>query len=459
MPASLISSPHPHRRRGSALLFAVIGLFTVALVATVALRLVGGEQLVTENMQAAENTSYFADQALSTYFAQGLSNQTLTTPVEQVVVTSEEADNDSDEEAEEAFYFTDFSASDLLASDMTPPNTRTVSRIAPTKLMSSESGDIYVIDATIMSEDPRTNRPVAARAVRTYVTTSLPVSLQAALSAPAGIFALGPDPDRLKLKGLRVKETGKSKTKVDKCGVGENVPALATPVSSGTVSYYNIYQKSLVKDLKLEPDTKTNDFAHDTTTDSYAELLDSLDLNWSQLTTPANYVYKVTTTSANRSTAYRSVVNYGQLDKKAAWPTTLVTGDMEVTSDFRGHGLLTVTGNLIVSSGVLKWDGVILVGRKLQVYNGPDAVDSKGKSKSGSGTKSHTHIKGAVAAGLNCATSANPVADCRVEFGSDSPSRAAEHLGVDYSGCAVRAAMQRLSVVRPFGATRHLKLY
>ena len=54
-------------RRGSALLLAVIGVFTAALLATAAIRMVSGEMLVTENAQVGTEAAYLADQALSQF--------------------------------------------------------------------------------------------------------------------------------------------------------------------------------------------------------------------------------------------------------------------------------------------------------------------------------------------------------------------------------------------------------
>jgi hypothetical protein len=438
-------------RRGSALVLAIIGLFTVALLATVALRMVGGETLVTENMQAGTDATYLADQALSNFFARGLSLQSVT---DVAVDETDKPDDESD--SEQMFYFTDYSASDLLSSDEVP-NARTVVRITPTKLLTSEAGDMYMVEAAVMSEDSRTNRPVTVRTMRTYVTAAPPLSIQAALSAPGGIRAYGDkdNPNRLILKGSKIDK----KNRKDACGVGVNVPALATPAGA-----YNIYNKNLIKTLELEPDTKDNDFAHDSTADTYAEMIDSLDIDWPQLTTTAsNFTYSVNSTSA-----FRSSIPWSTLARKSVWPTILVNGNLDITSSFRGFGMLVVTGDLNVTTGVLKWDGLILVGKKMVVKNGP--YTTKAGKKAGDppevdkkGADSHTHIKGAVAVGLNCTAAeavSSPTFPCGVEFGDRlDPLQEAEHLGVEYSGCNVRAATHRLTILRPYAATRHFRLY
>jgi hypothetical protein len=412
-------------RRGTALVLAIIGLFIVALLATVTIRMVSGESLVTENMQSGTAATYVADQALSNFYAGFQAADPLNQPV-----VSEVDKPDDENDNEDMFYFTDYSANDLLSSDITH-DARTVARITPTKLLSSESGDVYMIDATIMAEDSRQNRPVTARTMRTYATLAPIMSLEAALTAPGGLYAYGKKdyPDRLHLKGLKADKKGRQ----DKCGVGSDVPALATPAGA-----FNIYDKNLIKSVKLEPNKSE---AHDESAESYEEQLATLETDWSKLMA-ASYTRTLTP-------AEFAALNWSSFDRRRVWPSIRVNGTVTITNGYQGFGLLVVTEDLRVQGGALKWDGVIATGKKLTVVNG---------TGSGSTRDAHTHIKGAVAAGLNCTNST--AAQCRVEFGNPSNiDLRAEHLGVDYSGCNVRAAMARHTTIRPFTSTRHFTLY
>jgi hypothetical protein len=282
-----------------------------------------------------------------------------------------------------------------------------------------------MMDAMVMSEDPRTNRPVTVRAMRTHARLIPPISIRAALMAPAGVYALGKkskDANRIILKG----------TRTDNCGVATAVPGLATPAG--------MYDYSRAKKVEITP---ADVVGHDTSTATYQELKDSLRYNWSTLTNSASYAGAPKPIIIPGTYSKFTDIPWTSIKKADIWPSILVVGDVNLTDDYKGYGMLTITGSLNVKDGVLKWDGLILVGKKLTV------VDDK--------KKAHTHIKGAVATGLNCTTAEVTGGTCRTELGSANDK--GEHLGVEYSLCNVQAAWAGMTVLRPMTTTRHIKLY
>lgn len=405
-------------RRGTALLFAIIGIVLVALLAASALRMVGGERLVLENAQAGTQAAYLADQALSQFYENYRPGDNLEEP------TAIEVLKDGDDE-DTSFVFSDYSSTDLKAADIVAGDATV--RITPTKLLASDQGDLYMLDARVLSSDPRSSRPVTARTMRTFATVGAPVTVQAALTAPGGLYVLGgaKKAERLDLKGLRV----------DKCGVGANVPGLATPATR--------YAYKDAKEVRIEPSDK-GQVGHDSTTDSYGELVDSLNVRWAVVSSAASYGQS--STHLTVTPAQFGLINWSQFNKRKVWPTILVTGDVNITAGYKGFGMLTVTGSLNVQQGVFKWDGLVVTGKKLTVANALAG-----------GKDAHTHIKGAVVAGLDCTEVQAAAGDCRVEFGA--PGKEAEHLGVAYSGCNVRAAMAAMMVLRPTAASRHARLF
>ncbi len=415
-----VARPTPRAaRRGSALLLAIIGLFAVALLATAAVRMTGSESAVHENAQAGAQAMYMADQALAQYYQNYkpqdnlVSATTLTT-----VIDTTDGDIDTS-----SFLF-DFSSSDLKMSDIV--NGTTTVRITPTKMMTSPLGDVYMVDATAITTDPRPNRPPAVRSLRTYARLEPPIAIRAALMAPGGLYANGRGrANRIILRG----------TRKDKCTAATSVPSLATP--AGVYDYKQANKKEIIQDV--------HGVGHDSSTATYQELRDSLKYNWPVLSSQATYDKVPNSIVIPRDYATLGAVPFSTFSKSGYWPVIFVKGDVNlIGKETKGFGMLVVEGSLNVTSGVLKWEGLILVGGRLTVVNGGD--------------KSHTHIKGAVAAGLSCNTPADlATGKCRTELATIRTD--GEHLGINFSFCNVQASWNGMMLLRPVTPTRHLKLY
>jgi hypothetical protein len=115
-----------------------------------------------------------------------------------------------------------------------------------------------------------------------------------------------------------------------------------------------------------------------------AEMAAAIDIDWVGITDPV--APKITASPGNvvcRPATYGYIASYSPCGSWptsfADWPTVVVNGSFSLPSS--GRGLLIVTGNLVMG-GNTDWDGVILVGGR---------IDDNGQG----------HIKGSVISGLN----------------------------------------------------------
>jgi hypothetical protein len=409
-------------RRGAALLMAIIGLFAVALLATAAVQLTVTESTMQQNAQAGTQALYMADQGLSRYFQSWSPGSNLSGPLDLMTVI-----DTTDGEIDTSQVLADFGGGDLKSSDIVLGETTV--RITPSKVMLSPVGDLYQVEATSTIIDPRPNRPPAVRSLRSYAQMDPPIAIRAALMAPGGLYAFKGNSNRIVLKG----------NKKVKCGVSTSVPGLATP--AGVYDYKDAKKRDIGQSV--------NGVGHDSSTASYDELRDSLHYNWSQLSNAATYVNVPNSIVIPRDYPSLTAIPFKNFTRAGFWPVILVQGDLNITSgkETKGFGMLVVTGSLNVKNGVLKWDGLVLTGGRLTVVDGKD--------------ESHTHIKGAVAAGLGCVTNGDVASGkCRVELGADTKKDGeGEHLGVDFSLCNVEASVMGMMMLRPVTPTRHLRLY
>ena len=394
------------------MLWAIIAIVMVALLAVAATLLTSGETLINENFSMGDQALYVADEALSQFYANFTPSDNLNLPV----ITSIEVDTatDGSGEIDTTIVFGDYSGSDLKVTDLTFDSAWV--RVTPTKLLESQHGDVYMLEAEATIDDPRPSRPLTVRWLRTYAELVAPIYIRAALNAPNGItgFSTG---NRLTLHG----------GKAGKCGSGNSIPSLAVPAGS-----YSLNNK------KRDIEKDSLGVGIDSTTASYQELKDSLHVDWTQLTSDATYARAPLSFVIPRDYATLYDVPWATFKKASIWPDVLVHGDVTITTDLHGFGMLVVDGALTITHGVLDWNGLILTGKALTVRDAP--------------AKAHLHAHGAVATGLNCSAAELAAGTCDDEL-------AGEHLGVDYALCDVESAWTGLLGIRSLTPSRHSRFF
>ncbi|MGD8726039.1 MAG: hypothetical protein PVH40_00270 [Gemmatimonadales bacterium] len=117
--------------------------------------------------------------------------------------------------------------------------------------------------------------------------------------------------------------------------------------------------------------------------------------------------------------------DYASLTNLSTWSMYLLTGNRTMT-DVVGNGLLMVTGDLTISGQYLNWQGVVLVGGK---------IDFEADT---------TYIRGAVVSGINYQTGPNP------SLGSWGPD--STHIDIQYNSCHVRSALTSLTGFAPISS-------
>lgn len=392
-----------------ALLWAIIAVVMVALLGLAATLLTSSETLVNENFSMGDQALYVADEALSQFYANFRPSDNLNLPV----ITTIEVDT-VDGEIDTTNVFGDYNASDLKVTDLTFDSAWV--RITPTKVLGSQFGDVYMLEAEATIADSRPSRPLTVRWLRTYAELVAPIYIRAALNAPNGITGSSAG-NRLTLHG----------EKKGKCGAGNSVPGLAVP--AGQYSFKN-------KKTDIQKDSLG--VGIDSSTASYQELKDSLHVDWTQLTTDGTYASAPLSIVIPRDYASLAAVPWNTFKKGSVWPDVLVHGDVTITSDLHGFGMLVVDGALTITHGVLDWNGLILTGKALTVKDAP--------------AKAHLHAHGAVATGLNCTAAELASGQCDNELKG-------EHLGVDYALCDVQSAWTGLLGLRPLTPSRHTRLF
>lgn len=392
-----------------ALVWAIIAVMMVALLAVAATLLTTGETLVNENFSAGDQALYVADEALSQFYANFRPSDNLNLPV----ITSIEIDTVSGD-IDTTNVFGDYGGADLKVTDLTFDSAWV--RVTPTKLLGSQYGDVYLLEAEATIADPRPNRPLTVRWLRTYAEILPPIYVRAALSAPSGITGLSTG-NRLTLHG----------GKVGKCGSGNSIPSLAVPAG----------QYSL-KNKKTEIQKDATGVGIDSSTESYQELKDSLHVDWTQLTSDSTYARAPLAIVIPRDYASLAAVPWNTFSKANVWPNVLVHGDVTITADLHGFGMLVVDGALTITHGVLNWNGLIMTGKALTVRDAP--------------AKAHLHAHGAVATGLNCTAA-------ELAAGTCDDVLAGEHIGVDYALCDVQSAWAGVLGLRPLTPSRHTRFF
>ena len=416
-------------RRGIALMWALIGIVIIGLLSVAAMHLARGEQMVNDNFDSGRRALYLADQALSQFYADFKPTVNLSIPVVSAVV------DDSVEAAEEVEdgATTDVSGTyegaDLKVSNLSFENGDAI--VTPYKIVESQFGDVYLLEATASIYDARSDRPDAVRTLRTYASLVPPFKIRAALSAPGGINA--PPPGSADKKGVwsGCPAGGCDHFHVDggkkgKCGSGVSVPAIAEPAPGN----------NLPQSAKVHIKFAKNGVGIDSTTDTYKELLDSLHVDFPAMVQDGFYSGVSSFVDVPRDyPTIAAVFASNTFLRSNAWPVILVHGDAVINTSVRGFGMLVVEGNLSITAQKLDWRGVILTG--------------KGMTVSGN---AHLHSHGAVAVGLNCSTSEAANGTCRVNF-------TGAHLGVSYAQCEAEAAWSQMLVLRPLTPSRHSRLF
>jgi hypothetical protein len=397
---------HAHQR-GLALLWAVVGLVVVSLLGVAASLITSGETLINENYSTGDQALYIADEALSQFYADFTPGSNLNLPV----ITTIEVDT-VDGEVDTTNVFGAYSGADLKVTDLTFDSAWV--RVTPTKLMRSQRGDVYLLEAEATIPDPRPSRPLAVRWLRTYADLVAPVNIRAALNAPNGITG-GSDGNRLTLNG----------TAKGSCASGNSLPSLSVPAGS-----YSLKNKKT--SIKADP----VGIGIDSSTSSYQELKDSLRVDWTQLTSDATYAGSPQGIVIPRDYPDLQSVPWGTMSKSAVWPNILVHGNVTISNNLHGFGMLVVDGALNINHGALSWNGLILTGKALTVMNAP--------------AKGHLHAHGAVATGLNCTAGELATHACDNELHG-------EHLGVDYAPCDVESAWAGMLTLRPLTPSRHTR--
>ena len=399
-------------------MWAILGIATTAVLAIAAILLTRSENLINDNFEAGAKAMYAADQALSNYYADFKAGDNLTLPVNELIAVDATVPDDSESVQD----YLDYTGADLKISEIEYNDVWV--RITPTKLMESQYGDVYLLEAESDVTEVRPGRPNATRQLRTYAELRPPVMLRGALNAPNGIVGLGGGGNRVTLDGGRADF---------KCGAGSSLPALATPANatqSGSYAWGN-------KSTKIN--AGTSGVGIDTTTDVYQELKDSLHVDWAMLTSDATYA-SIPGTIIVPSATYPTLasVKFGDMKKTDVWPVVLVHGDVTITTDIKGHGMLIVDGFININNKKLDWHGLIITGKAIKIDDAPG--------------KSHLHSRGAVVTGMSCTTAEIKALTCRNELSG-------EHFGVKYSQCDVEAAWANMLVMRPLTPSRHQRLY
>jgi len=396
----------------------MLGIATTAVLATAAVLLSRAETAVNENFTAGDRALYAADQALSQFYADFKPQDNLSLPVE-ITVEVDAVDSTDTEEVED---YGEYTGADLKVTDLQFQDAWV--RVSPTKLLESQHGDVYLLEAEADISDSRPNRPNAIRQLRTYAELSTPVMIRGALNAPNGIAGSGTG-NRLTLDG------GKKK---GKCGAGSSIPALSTPANATQPNSYSFKNKKT--ELKA---SEITGIKQDTTADTYQELKDSLHVDWSLLTSDATYA-SVPGTIIVPSATYPTLasVPFPKEKKTAIWPVVLVHGDVTINTDIKGYGMLIVDGAVNITNKKLDWHGLIVTGKGIKINNSPGP--------------SHLHARGSVVTGMSCTTAELTAGTCKNELNG-------EHFGVKYSQCDVEAAWANLLTLRPLTPSRHTRMY
>ena len=396
-------------QRGLALLWAVVGVVVVSLLGLAASLITSGEMLINDNYSDGDQALYVADEALSQFYANFTPGSNLNLPV----ITTIEIDT-VDGDIDTSNVFGDYTGADLKVSDLTFDSAWV--RLTPTKLMRSQRGDVYLLEAQAAIADPRPNRPLAVRWLRTYADLVAPIYLRAAFNAPNGVTGYS-DGNRLTLKG----------TAKGKCASGNSLPSLAVP--GGEYKFDN-KKTSITKDPM--------GIGIDSSTETYQELKDSLRVDWAMLTSDATYSASPQGIVIPRDYPTLQSVPWASLSKTSVWPTILVHGNVTITNDLPGFGLLVVDGAINITHGVLRWNGLILTGKALTVRDAP--------------AKAHIHADGAVATGLSCTNAELTGHTCDNELHG-------EHIGVNYAPCDLESAWAGMLTLRPLTPSRHARLF
>jgi len=144
-----------------------------------------------------------------------------------------------------------------------------------------------------------------------------------------------------------------------------------------------------------------------------------------------------------RDYATLGAVPFSTFPSRVYWAGVFVRRRDLTGKETRATGMLVVDGSLNVTSGVLKWEGLIWLADGLTVVNGKD--------------KSHTHIKGAVAA-VSTATRLriSSQASAAPNWRRSRPTESIWHRLLVLQRAGLVDGMMFL---RPVTPTRHLKLY
>lgn len=402
-------------RRGVAILWSVIGITVVALMSTAAFHLTRGEQMVNDNYDSGRRALYCADEALSKFYAEFRPGANMTQPTEisTVLDPSPNASLDEDEEGAVDTVAAANDNADLRVRNIQFENCTAV--VTPTKIQESQFGDVYLLEAVAAVYDKRQDRPAAVRSLRTYASLIPPFKVRAALVAPGGIKTED-DAKHFHVDGKRK----------GKCGSGTSVSAAAAP--KGSVQFLG--NKEHIKD---DP----GGLGIDSTTNSYAELLDSLQINFTSLTDNATYANLQNFIDVPRDYPTLQDVPFGNFSKKGLWPIVVVHGSVNTDLEgVKGFGMLVVEGKLQLTQKSMSWRGLVLTGKGMEISD------------------AHLHAHGAVMVGLNCTPAEQLAGTCKAVLKEDG-----KHLGSAYSQCDVESSWAQMLSLRPLTPSRHTRLY
>ena len=399
--------PLARDERGFAMLWTLIAMMGLTFLGVAANHISSTERIISENFEVEQMGLYAADGAISQFLAAFVPIADITDP--EFTYAAPDGDP-SDELWVDALE--EFSGADLVPRSYSYGLTSVA--VTPIKLVESRFGDIYMVEATATITNAAGD-VITDRVLRTFARLNPFMSQWGAMTAPNGVV--------VNAGSEHFHMDGEAK---GACGF-EDASPLTTP--NGEADYAAASKKHI----------KPSEDDIDTSTDSYSELLDSLDMQvpWSQLTDPATYAGMDLIIIPDD---YAELTDVPE-QSGSSWPTVLVRGDLVLdgaSKKVKNRGALIVEGTITVgpsANSKLDWRGTILSGEEMIVTG--DA---------------HLHAKGTVTTGLDCGQAAIDAGLCRNVLDG-------KHMGVTYQPCDAEAAMAQLLTLQQVTPSRHTRLY
>jgi hypothetical protein len=319
-------------RRGIAIMWALIGITIIALLSVAAMHLARGEQMVNDNYDSGRRALYLADQALSQFYADFKPTKDLSIPLIAAEVTdATEAAEELEEDTAADSVSGTYEGADLKVSNMNFESGDAI--VTPYKIVESQFGDVYLLEASAAIYDARTDRPDAVRTLRTYASLVPPFKIRAALMAPGGINAPAPgvwDTKKSTWTGSGCPSCDHFHVdggKKGKCGSGISVPAIAEPRIGLTK----------IESAKAHIKFAKNGVGIDSTTDTYQELIDSLHVDFPPMLQDSYYTGVSNFVDVPRDyPSVAAVFASNNFSRNALWPVIPCTATLSSPPASRG---------------------------------------------------------------------------------------------------------------------------